>query len=296
LKILFVVNPSSGSPNKKKIIEEIKVFCSQSRHQTELWFWEPAEALEIKLRQALDEGVEIVAAVGGDGTIHHIASYLYYTPVALAIIPGGTGNGIAWHLGISRNPSKALALLDNPVFEVIDTGMVDGKPFVGFTGFGVDAQVAHSFVGVKKRSLYRYIWLSIWHYFRTPHENYELYLDCSTEPLRKKYEVLAICNTKIFGRGAVVAPLASVTDNQLDVCGLKPVMPWHLPVIAWRVFGGTIHKFSRYETVRAATVKVKRSNPDRSQIDGEASNAGVIFEVQVVPKSLKVVVNPHAVI
>lgn len=64
-------------------------------------------------RRAVDERVDIVLSVGGDGTCNEIARELIDTSTALAIVPVGSGNGLARHLGISMDVRKALEIIND---------------------------------------------------------------------------------------------------------------------------------------------------------------------------------------
>src|SRR5919206_2640007 len=64
-------------------------------------------------RAAVEAGVDVVAAYGGDGTVMEVASGLIGTTVPLAIFPGGTANVMSMELGISSDLAEASALVCN---------------------------------------------------------------------------------------------------------------------------------------------------------------------------------------
>ena len=91
--ILFIINPISGTGNKDEVPQLISKHLDQERFSHEVRFTEYAgHAAEIA-RQSAAEGVDIVVAVGGDGTINEVARSLVHTQTALGIIPCGSGNG-----------------------------------------------------------------------------------------------------------------------------------------------------------------------------------------------------------
>ena len=99
-RIVFIANPISGTQNKKQVLQCIKERIDQSKYDCEMMFTEYAgHAIELAAKAA-DEGVSIVVAVGGDGTINEIARSLRHTSTALGIVPCGSGNGLARHLQI----------------------------------------------------------------------------------------------------------------------------------------------------------------------------------------------------
>lgn len=95
--------------------------------------------------RAVDAGVDLVVAVGGDGTVQQVAGSVAGTSVPLAIVPTGTGNLLAGNLGIAREPEIAVqtALSGRP--RRIDVGRYDlGRKRRVFTvacGVGFDADV-----------------------------------------------------------------------------------------------------------------------------------------------------------
>ena len=122
-RITFIVNPVSGGKDKKKVLA------------------------------AIDRYV----AVGGDGTVSEVAMGLLGTGKALGIIPCGSGDGLALHLGISRNPVKAVRALNAGRIARIDAARLDGRPFFCTAGVGLDADVAWDFARSSRRGLGTYI-------------------------------------------------------------------------------------------------------------------------------------------
>ena len=99
-KIVFVVNPISGTHGKKAILKWIEERIDCSVHEYSIVRTEYAGHATQIAATAVREGVNMVVAIGGDGTINEIARSLVHTDTALGIIPCGSGNGLARHLGI----------------------------------------------------------------------------------------------------------------------------------------------------------------------------------------------------
>ena len=111
-RIIFIVNPISGTRNKDEMPALISKHLDAERFDCEVRFTEYAgHAAEIA-RQSATEGVDIVVAVGGDGTINEVARSLVHTQTALGIIPCGSGNGLARHLCIPIDTVKAIELIN----------------------------------------------------------------------------------------------------------------------------------------------------------------------------------------
>jgi YegS/Rv2252/BmrU family lipid kinase len=103
----------------------------------------PGHAAEMA-RDAAAENVDLVVALGGDGTVNEIVNGLAGTDTPLAILPGGGANVLARSLGIPRDPVEAaVALLDrvNDKPRRIPLGRVDGRYFTVNCGVGLDAAI-----------------------------------------------------------------------------------------------------------------------------------------------------------
>ena len=118
--VWFIVNPISGTTDKSKIVNLIPDYMEASRFDVEIRYTEfRGHAAQIA-RQAVEEGVDVVVAVGGDGTVNEVARCLVHTNTALGIIPCGSGNGLARHLFIPMNPEGALQVLSTCTIEALE--------------------------------------------------------------------------------------------------------------------------------------------------------------------------------
>ena len=109
-KILFIANPLSGGKDKKTILKDIDAAIDRQRFAPSFVYTDrPGHATLL----ARDADADIVVAVGGDGTVSEVAQGLVGTDKVLGIIPCGSGDGLAFHLGLSRNPLKALRTIQD---------------------------------------------------------------------------------------------------------------------------------------------------------------------------------------
>ena len=107
-RIRFIVNPISGTQGKDYILSLIDEKIDKNKYLWEVVYTERAgHAIEIAALAA-EEGVDVVVAIGGDGTINEIGRSLVHTNTALAIIPSGSGNGLARHLQIPMEARKSV--------------------------------------------------------------------------------------------------------------------------------------------------------------------------------------------
>ena len=109
--ITFIINPISGTHSKDEIPKMIADTLNEGLFDYQIRMTEYAgHAAEIA-REEAEKGTTIVAAVGGDGTVNEVARSLTHTDTALAIIPCGSGNGLARHLCLPMDTKKAIAMI-----------------------------------------------------------------------------------------------------------------------------------------------------------------------------------------
>src|ERR1035438_3217287 len=137
MKLLFVVNPRSGRPRSiAEILSLLRGFLSERALDADMVMTEgPGHATEIA-RDAVSAGCLRIVAVGGDGTVNEVAQALIHTPAALGLVPCGSGNGLALHLGLPRFLADALELATGTSGRIaeLDTGTANGLPFVNVMG------------------------------------------------------------------------------------------------------------------------------------------------------------------
>ena len=108
-KIIFIINPISGTVSKAKIPSYVKAGIDTKKFDYQFINTEYAGHASLIAKQAAEEKVDIVVAVGGDGTINEVGRSLINTKTAMAIIPCGSGNGLARHF-VRKTISKGILL------------------------------------------------------------------------------------------------------------------------------------------------------------------------------------------
>lgn len=287
-KILFLINPASGTQRRKNIAEIAKKTLGDMAH-VEIAYTEYAGHATELARKAVLDGFDTVVAVGGDGTINETAKFLVESGVALYVIPMGSGNGLARVLGISLEPQKAIEQLIHSEIKLIDTGLVNKKLFLGTTGVGFEAQVSHAFAKEKSRGLKTYIKSSIQNFLKYQPQGYSIKVDQAEEREVEAF-MLTVANISQFGNDFFIAPNADPTDGYLDLCLLKPFKSYEAPFLAFQSSQKKIHQNPNMEIIRAKKVEITRKNASETiaQLDGEPAELPQNITVEIRPKSLKV--------
>jgi YegS/Rv2252/BmrU family lipid kinase len=282
LKALFLVNARSGSDRKRDVAALIRQSCDWDGY--EIAPCERKEDLDAIIERALGERFDVVFAAGGDGTVHEVAKRLIGTPLALAVIPTGSGNGFARHIGFPLDPRKTIAACRDARVVAIDTAEVNGDPFIGIMGVGFDAFIAHRFEEEARRGLLTYVRAGVRSLLGFKSQDYELTIDGET--IRERAIVIAIANTSQYGNNARIAPRASVRDGMLDVVIVRRASP----IVMARLFAGTLDRSRSVLTRRAAEVIIKRNAAGDAHLDGEPLTLPRELQVRVRPRSLNVLV------
>jgi YegS/Rv2252/BmrU family lipid kinase len=285
MKPLFVVNARSGRRNADAS-SVIREYYDLAKAEYELFACERKEQLDDLVKRARRDGFDVLFAVGGDGTVHELAKRLIGTEIALGIVPTGSGNGFARHVGLPMAARKTLVASSSGRIVTIDTATVNGIPFVGVMGIGFDAAVAHRFGAT--RGLRNYIREGVAEFARYQPAEYEIDVD-GTRMQRRAF-VLTVANSSQYGNNARIAPIASLQDGVLDVVAIGNVSFFSaLPLIV-RLFNGTLHRSANATLARGRRIVIRRESEGPAHLDGEPVMLGARLEIRVVPNSLRVLV------
>ena len=237
-------------------------------------------------RRAVDERVDIVLSVGGDGTCNEIARELIDTSTALAIVPVGSGNGLARHLGISMDVRKALEIINDGQIVDLDYCTAHDRPFFCTCGVGFDALVSLKFAQGKRRGKLSYVAKALTEYLKYKSETYQIEMPDGT--VTEKAFLIACGNASQYGNNAYIAPQANIQDGQMDVTILSPFTPIDIPALAIQLFTKQIDKNSKIKTMKAHSLSIIRNNPGVMHLDGEPVMADSRIDISMIPHSLKV--------
>lgn len=288
-RIVFVVNPISGTQGKKAILKWIDERIDRALFDYSIVKTQYAgHAVEIAAAAAKDN-VDIVVAIGGDGTINEIGRSLVHTNTALGIIPCGSGNGLARHLHIPMDAKAAIDLLNTGERTCVDYGKINDMPFFCTCGVGFDAFVSLKFADSGKRGLLTYLENTLHESLTYEPETYEIENEEGT--IKYKAFLIACANASQYGNNAYIAPQASLTDGLMDVTILEPFTVLDVPSLSFQLFNKTIDQNSRIKTMRAKKIKIHRTKEGVMHYDGDPVMGGKDIEVELIPHGLNVIIS-----
>ncbi len=289
-KILFVINPISGTVSKAGVPEAIEKYMDKDSFDYRIAKTErPGHATELA-RQAAADGYDVVVAIGGDGTVNEVGRGLIHTDTAMAIIPCGSGNGLARHLLIPLNIKKSIDIINKCVVKSLDYGVINEHDFFCTCGMGFDAFISFKFAEAGKRGPITYVQQILEKGLSYKPETYEISVDESTE--RFKAFLISCANASQYGNNAYIAPQASMSDGMLDVVIMEPFDLIEAPQIAIDMFSKTLNKSSRIKSMRTKHLSIHRSQAGPIHYDGEPVMTGADIDIHVEAGGIKVVINP----
>lgn len=289
-KILFIMNPKSGVGSKESIPELIDKNIDKELFDYQIANTEYAGHATELAKQAVEDKVGIVVAVGGDGTVNEVGKALINTDTAIGIIPTGSGNGLARHLAIPMNVKKSLQILNQACIHKLDYGIINGIPFFCTCGMGFDAFISMKFAEAGKRGVVTYVQKVLEEGIKYEPQTYDI--EDNEGVHHYKAFLISVANASQYGNNAYIAPQASMSDGLLDIIIMEPFDIIDAPQVAIEMFNKTLDKNSKIKTFKAKRIHIHRKEEGVIHYDGDPIMAGKDVEIKLVSKGIKVVVNP----
>ena len=288
--IVFILNPVSGSHGKEDIPGIIDETLDKDIFDCQIRLTEYAGHTAEIARECVAENIDVVVAVGGDGTVNEVARSLAHSDTALGIIPCGSGNGLARHLCIPMDIRKAIGIINRCKIEPLDYGIINDMPFFCTCGMGFDAFISLKFAEAGKRGPITYVENVLKEGLKYKPETYEV----EDETGAKKYKafLIACANASQYGNNAYIAPKATMTDGLMDVIIMEPFDVFDAPQISLDLLNKTLNKNSKIKTFRAKRIHIHRSKPGAIHYDGDPIMTGSDIDVHIEEKGIKIVINP----
>ncbi len=291
-KIVFIINRNSVRISNYPIEETIRNHTYSSNFDITIRYTEYKGHAKELSEEAIGSNANIVVAVGGDGTVNEVAGPMIGSESVLGIIQMGSGNGLARHLGIPRNPEKSLELILKSKTTLIDTCTVNDRHFISIAGVGFDAHVANLFSRGTRRGFLGYAHIVANEYLNYKPQNYKLVFDNGDE-LKTKALFIAFANSNQFGYNTTIARHATLIDGLIDVCIVKKPQIYRLPVIGNLLLLRKLELSPEVSIIKTRSFKVIRENKDIVNIDGEAVELESELRVSINSFSLKIISNPN---
>ena len=288
-KIRFIINPKSGTANKENFVNWIDSIIDKTIFESEIVFTKaPGHATDLA-REAATSGYKIVVSVGGDGSANEVGKGLVGTKTALAIIPTGSGNGMARHMKIPVDFKKSVELINTGRPELVDSLMINDRFCLGTFGIGFDAHIAHLFSTAGTRGYSTYVKLVLAEFSKFKPIFFKIFAD------KKEYHInsflLTFANSSQFGNNAVIAPFADVQDGIIDISIVRKFPVYVAPHLIYRMMNNTIHNSKFFDRLRAKEITVRNEGILKGHIDGEPVVMEGDIAIKMNPLSLNIIVS-----
>lgn len=287
LKIAFIINPISGKGKGNLVPNLIEKYLDKSRFNSEIVFTQYGGHGKELASSFVQQNYDIVVAVGGDGTMNEVASSVANTNTALAIIPLGSGNGLARFHGYSLNPKKAIQQLNQGKFYTSDYGVIDGnQDFFCTCGIGYDAFVSQRFAEQSSRGLKTYLKVIFKSFFSYKPLIYKLSGDKFN--CEEKAFLITFANANQWGNNAYVDPDAVIDDGLMEISILTEFPKWEIPILVYQLFTKKINKNPYVKIYQTNSVTVSREESGPFHFDGESFPKEKEIKIEIIHNKLKI--------
>ena len=285
-RLLLIVNPNSGTVAKSRLLPSITSNLDHFRLKYDLVFTREAGHGHTLARQAVSEGYYGVLACGGDGTVNEIGSAVAGSSTALGIIPCGSGNGLARHLGIPVDVEESIRIMAEDHLIDADYATGNNTPFFCTCGMGFDAAVSQRAAGEKKRGLAMYLRNAATEFVNYSPNDY--IIECNGQELTQHAFIVAVCNASQYGNNAFIAPQASITDGMLDVMVVRSRNVFEHAIVGMDMLTGMIGKNTMVDSFRTNHLKITRSEAGPVHFDGDSREMQAEITIDCHPGAVKI--------
>ncbi|MEP6755315.1 MAG: diacylglycerol kinase family protein [Chthonomonadales bacterium] len=289
-----ILNPKSGRGDGRQNADRLKSLLAESASilgppiETEVHVTTSASESTELARSLATDPKRIVAAAGGDGTLHQVVRGMVGGVSPLGIIPLGTGNDFVRTVGIPQDLKLAVQTLFNGVLQPLDIGTVNGLPFINVARSGFDAVVAErvnrGFRYLKGAAAYNAGILST--LFRFKPSNVKIIID--DQVWEGRAMLCSVANAQYYGGGMRIAPNAQIDDGLLDLVILKETGLLEFLLAFPRVFKGTHIDHPKITILQGRNIRVVTDPPQPIFVDGEVIGK-TPAEYSIIPAALQVV-------
>lgn len=267
-------------------MREIKEVFSDENTIVETLFTEYAGHATELAKNAANNGYDVVLSVGGDGTCNEIAKALINTKTTLGIVPMGSGNGLARHLGIPIGVNAALKSLKESNPTRIDYCSANEIPFFVTCGLGFDAQISEKFAKSKTRGGITYFMKTIEEYFAYKSEEY--IIETSDFKFKEEAFIIACGNASQYGNNAYITPKASLKDGLINTTIISHINIFEVLPTAVQLFTKTINMNPAIKTFASEKLIITRKEAGIMHIDGEPIEMPQTININCHKRGLRV--------
>lgn len=282
MKYCFIINSRISQKKINIFLQALSTFFKTDDYQ--LFYTTHAGHAITLAKEAITNKKIILVAVGGDGTVNEVLQVAAKYLIKMAIIPCGSGNGLARHCNIPIDIHAAMTCLKKNHYFPIDIAKVNEIYFASNVGLGFDAALCHHIKNTNRRGLWMYIRYAVVHFFSYKKQHYKIEYDNNT--LNIEAFMLNIANGKEFGYGFRIAPTASLTDGILDIMIVKKMNLFYAIQFLWDAWNYKLHRNKNCFHIKAKKITIYSEKLHLIQTDGDAHISIHTCNIDILPKQL----------
>lgn len=294
--IYAIVNPAAGNADVEGVEGALEELCRQKEWSHEVYTTTGEEDLAEVAQAACRDGATLILAAGGDGTVAGVVNGLVRAQAHLAVVPLGTGNGLARAMGVPLDVQEAVSLLgEDHRLQDIDVMQVGDRYFTLNVSVGISARAMRETDSEekKKKGLLAYV-ETIVNDLAEENETTLFELEIDGEPVEVEAMEVLVSNGRILEQSPILfGPRQSFNDGKLEVNILAANEAAEFVRLAWDLL---LNPEERNQDLHDLAVRehVRISAPAESpevQADGEIIGR-LPVDVRVKPRGIRMVVPP----
>jgi diacylglycerol kinase (ATP) len=287
-RLLYIVNPISGTKDKQELKEIIRQETERAGLEYEIYPSVASGDYRFLHPVLKEKKITDVIIAGGDGTVNRVVNSFKGFNVQFGIIPLGSGNGLALSASIPKNAKRALHTIFEGKSEWTDAVQINDQFSCMLCGLGLDAQVAIDFADDPRRGLATYVKKTLNNFLKA--RTYPFELTVGDKVIRTDAFFINVANSNQFGNNFTIAPQASLSDGLLDIVIMTRQNKLSVLLQAIRQVGG-FNKVQQLDVINEqANVlyfqaeQLTISNPESAplHIDGDPAEAEKFLNIQVL--------------
>ncbi len=291
-RILFIINPIAGA--KKLRIDErmIRNYFEQTEIEVICIYSEYAGHAAHIASDHIGRVSDMIA-IGGDGSLNEIGAQLVGTSVNLGLIPTGSGNGLARHVGIPVHSKRALEIIKEGYTQKVDVGRMNKHYFFSNAGIGIDSAIIKRYNEIPQRGWFTYGRLGLIEYFRFKPIHLELSWGEGFEPFEAALVSVALSNQ--YGYNFKIAPDASIADGLFVAQAIPMLHPLQSIGFAAKMALGQYTQTKGSIIRRCTQLDIKLNSPQIAQYDGEPVKVEGQITFEILPDAMSLIIPKHRI-
>lgn len=272
LNILVIHNPVAGARRRRRLHKLLRAL-EKAGHRLRVRITKKRG--DAREHARLADGIDVIVAAGGDGTVNEVVDGLIAKPAdealpAVAFLALGTANVLAWELDLPRRPAELARLIESGAGRDILPGIANGRRFLLMASAGLDARAVCAVRTLVKR------WFGAAAYLLAAANVIclappRLTVEIDGRPMEAATVIVA--RARRYGGPFSLAPQAGISAEALHVVlladyGLGPAFRY-----GWALARGRLHQLQDVTVLPAQAVHIIAADDEPFQIDGDDGGA-----------------------